>query len=472
MVNKETNMSDIFVVDSPIMEADKQNDVVFFFGAGAESDKKGFNLPSGSEYTYRTMQHRQDKLYKELCGFYRTRLPDGYVKEYRNSFLFERDSHTFREIIYRAALQYHSEGNESSGIADYDEFVKCALDVAKLSEEKRETEGNPEDLKTVKEELKRANDKLKEQAKKVYDRLIKKDRDSDKAIEAADSEGKSLKDYISYYGAVEKDFSAIINPDEVGLTQFWRVINYYWSAFFTILEPMCSNFEWYKELGSDKKAIYRYVLNNLKSVISSVYTAYDYDSIDKSRGNYYKHISEKYPNCMAVTTNYTPFVEHYFPENNVYLAGRLSEFEFPCELAVKKITEVELDDSSFIFPFLMTQAPIKPIIVANQIREYGTMLEGLGKANTLVIIGYSIGPADNHINAMLREYALERGKRIIYCYYDTENKKAPDDVCAEVLKDLKLSEHSAIHISCLKNNGNASELVSQLAHQLEIERLQ
>lgn len=456
MTKIEWNAIDVCTGNSPSIKADKPTDVVFFFGAGAEV---GFDLPSGDVYTYKTMRHRQEKLYQELRVFYKTRFGN-YVKDYKHSFLFERDSHTFREIIFRAALQYHNDGNDiTSGISEYDEFVECALKVDQLIREQ-------DSSKERKDDLKDANEKLKEQAKKVYDRLIKSDDDSGKDTETEDSNKKTLKNYLSFYGAVEKDFSAIIDPGKVGLTQFWRVINYYWSAFFTILEPMCSNFQWYKALGSDKKAFYKYVLNNLKDVLSSVYNAYNYDQANKLSGNYYKYISEKYPSCMAVTTNYTPFVEHYFPKSNAYLAGRLSEFEFPNELTIKNLTEVELTDSDFIFPFLMTQAPIKPIIVANQIREYGAMLEGLSKANTVVIIGYSIGSADNHINAMLREYALSKGKRIIYCYYDNDGKKESEDERKNVIKCLHLSEDTAQTITPVRNNGNAEELVAQLAREL------
>lgn len=463
MGNKGADVIAVCDEKFPNIEINKYTDIAFFFGAGAESDKKGFNLPSGSEYTYRTMQHRQDKLYQKLEDFYKMRLHEGYVKEYRKSFLFERDSHTFREIIYRAALQYHDDGNAPSGILEYDEFVKCALKVNELN-----LGENNQEFSDTKDELKRSKEELKEKAKTVYDRMIKNDKDLGEAREDGNSKANSLKSYLSFYGAVEKDFSAIIAPNKAGLTQFWRVINYFWSAFFTILEPMCINFEWYKEISSDKKKVYQYVLNNLKSVISSVYNDYDYSALDEASGNYYKLIAEKFPNCMAITTNYTPFVEHYFPKNNVYLAGRLSEFEFPCELSVKNLTEEELDDSSFVFPFLMTQAPVKPIIGANQIREYAAMLGALSKADTIVIIGYSLGAADNHINAMLREYALHKDKRIIYCYYDEENKREPKDVRAKVFECLKLSEDMESNISIIKNNGNAERLVNQLASELKI----
>lgn len=427
----------------------------FLFGAGAESGRDIFNLPSGSEYTHRTMRQRQEKLYHELQIFYNKIFPNDYVREYRNKFLFEKDSHTFREIIYRAALQYNRAGNKESGIAVYDDFVKCALKVEKFNEGNGSSRQN--------EEKKEANAELKEKAKQVYDYLIKNDDDqaSKGTVTQNNDQPKTLKDYLSFYGAVEKDFSSIINPNEVGLTQFWRVINYFWSAFFTILEPMCCNFEWYEKECGDKQKFYRYVLDNLKDVMSSIYEDYNYSRIDEMAGNYYKQISDSYPDSIAITTNYTPFVEHYFKGKNVYLAGRLSEFEFPCELTVKNITRTEYNRDSFIFPFLMTQAPVKPIIEPNQIREYATMLEAFEETDVLVIIGYSLGCADNHINAMLREYAMKPNKQIVYCYYDPEDKKTSVEVRDEILGCLKLAENDAC-IRIVKNNGDAKDLVQRL----------
>ena len=432
--------------------------ISFLFGAGAEVGKCSFGLPSGSDYTLKTMQHRHEKLYQVLRSFYGERLSDSYVDEYRPQFLFDKDSHTFREIIYRAALKYIKDDNEidsKSRQGQYIEKVREAESLRNLESSKRDKC----------EKLKQVNGEIKELSKAVYDLIVKNadEKDEDEWRENVAEEKKTLKNYLLFYGAVEKDFSAIINPKKVGLTQFWRVINYYWSAFFTILEPLCTNFVWYKSL-NDKESFYKYVLCNLEDVLRDVYNEYDYVALEKDTsktGNYYRAVSENFPDSFAITTNYTPFAEHYFEKKCVYLAGRLSEFEVPEELSVKDVRREKIKRTDFIFPFLMTQAPVKPIIVPNQIREYFQAIQELEKRNTLVIIGYSLGEADNHINAILREFAQKKENRILYCAYSSEDNKSIESIKENVTKALKMDKHSE-NITVVRNDGNADTLMQKL----------
>lgn len=429
--------------------------ICFLFGAGAECGDSSFGLPSGSDYTLKTMQHRHEKLYRELRKFYNNRLSDDYVQEYQPTFLFEKDSHTFREIIHRAARAYIEGGNEilkGNVLDQYVEKIKESDDLCKLKGKESE-------------DYKQCNTELRELAKDVYDLLVKNgdEKEEDNQSESYTTGRKTLKDYLLFYGAVEKDFSAIINPTKVGLRQFWRVINYYWSAFFTILEPLCTNFLWYKGI-EKREEFYRYVLSNLENVIHDIYAHYEYDSIEydvTKTGDYYKAISDSFPDGFAITTNYTPFVDHYFKNKCAYLAGRLSEFEIPKELSVKDLNKTIINSNDFIFPFLMTQAPIKPIIVPNQIREYSRAIQKLEKAGVLVIIGYSLGEADNHINAILHEFAKNERKKIVYCYYDKDGNQDSETVRQHVTKALKMKS-SSHNIETIANNGNAEILLQKL----------
>ena len=434
------------------------NKIVFFFGAGAEYGENSFGLPSGGEYTLKTMQQKNAKLYTELKKFYNNRVRNAYVEEYKNSFLFEKDSHTFREIIYRAALECAKEVDTNQNLKPYKKFID-------LVKEHHVLEDNG-DKSAQKEKWA----EIKEEAKNVYDLLIK-DYESNNSKVAAKTNSdsakekiKEFKDYLMFYGAVEKDFSAIIDPNRVGLTQFWRVINYYWSAFFTILQPMCEEFSWYR-FDDDPRHFYENTLNDLPKVIDEIYSNYDYSSKDDKNGNYYKKLSEKYPESTAITTNYTPFIEHYFGhDKSIYLAGKLSEFEYPQELCVKDIRNSPIENNCFVFPFLMTQAPVKPIIVPGQIREYGKALDRLQNAETLIIIGYSLGQADNHINAMLREYVLEN-KKVIYCYY-TEKYIDSDAEQIEKVKNCLKLPNTLSNIIAVSTRGNAKELLVKLENIL------
>lgn len=288
-----------------------ENDVVFLFGAGAETC---FGLPSGAEYTLRTMQQKHDSLYSALREFYANPLSDEkvkkYVKEYRDSFLFKSDSHTFREIIHRAAKNFYKENGlpDSSEVYNsifnlpYKDYISC---VYKFDSE-QETIGDKEKNKYA--------DELALKEKPIYKLLIQgevgAEQEKTQMQELSVKETPKFTDYISFYGAVEKDFSAIISPNKTGLTQFWRLVNYYWSAFFTILEPLLFEADRPNRKSTQRKQAYGRLLENLNDIIAQIYKEYDYSKMDNASGNYYKAISDAFPHCTALTTNYTPFMEN------------------------------------------------------------------------------------------------------------------------------------------------------------------
>lgn len=428
--------------------------IVFLFGAGAECGKNSFNLPSGADFLLKTMLLKNKKLYRQLGYFYRnSRLSDNYVKEYRPKFLFEKGSHTFREIIFRAAKKYLERGGKIADYSDYRNYIEL---VEEYELKKQRGEDTSNEAKGIRKE-----------AEEIYEKLIKNS--SECCEETDDKSKKYFKDYLSFYGAVEKDFSTIIDPNNLGLTQFWRVINYLWSAFFAVFEPTYENTFSYKQDKNeyDEGKFYQFVLNDLRCAVCKIYNEYDYASVECKSGNYYKAIKDNFGDCSVITTNYTPFVEHYFAEKSIYLAGRLCDFEFPTELTVKNILDDSIDQHDFLFPFIMTQSPIKPIIIPGQIENYQKAICKLKQNKSLVIIGYSMDSSDNHINAILRDYLTQKDKKLIYCQY-TEKDICDDDVekiykklCVEKCEELKDK------ISIIKNDGNVEKLIAAIKKEIK-----
>lgn len=139
------------------------------------------------------------------------------------------------------------------------------------------------------------------------------------------------------------------------------------------------------------------------------------------------------------------------------------------ELSIYDILKKKIEPKDFVFPFLMTQAPIKPIVVPEQIEAYAKAITALERANDLVIIGYSLGTADNHINAILHRFAKTKFKRIIYCYYvDRTKPNVPDeeDVKKGVIKALKC-EGRSVEIRMVCNEGNAEKLTAKIKEVLQ-----
>lgn len=229
---------------------------------------------------------------------------------------------------------------------------------------------------------------------------------------------------MSFFGTVEKYFAYIINPKEHN-PSFWILVNYYWSAYFAILKPLLKHYygdEWgqeeyggvLKDLNETNKKVEKFI-KEFKGGNEEYYT-------------YIKELFVKSDNFKVeiMTTNYTQLSKKC-GENPIYLSGKLTQFEYPHLLQLKDIDagEEKIHEEDFVFPFLMTQAPIKPIIFPEQIEEYAKANEALREADILIILGYSIGQADNHINAMIRKFYFE-GKHIIYMNYNSNNSEELD----------------------------------------------
>lgn len=428
------------------MTTNNDSRLVFFFGAGAEVD---MGFPTGAQYTEETMLRKNEELYDALQHFYEGRTSDEYSGKYRKDFLFKINSHTFREIIERA-LQ-----NLGKSCENMDSSTKALMALYDACLRYRNLNREDEKDATEKEKAEKVENDFKEAVKKAYLKIAEqKDKSQEKAIRPekvsdqeevtgleSDTEGKersievegkvaeeeygTLRENLSYAGAVEKDFSSIISPKTLGPKTFWRLINYFWTAYFSIACPVL-------EIEHPTKQDYKDKLSDLVATINEMYSPERIEEFNKN--GYYDTIHEEYPGSVAVTTNYTPFVEYVWREKSVYLAGKLSQMEDPTTFEILDLRHSEEDiQDRFLFPYILTQAPVKPIIGPEQIAEYSRLAGYLSPGNTLVMIGFSLGNADNHINAYIRAF-VKKGGRLVYCAYQG-NKKY--DVCLQSENERK-----------------------------------
>ena len=124
------------------------------------------------------------------------------------------------------------------------------------------------------------------------------------------------------------------------------------------------------------------------------------------------------------------------------MAGKLIQMEDPYNLELLDLRENQDFQDRLVFPFMMTQAPVKPIVFPEQIREYSRFASALDESDILVILGYSLNESDNHINVYLRDYLKKDNKKIIYCVHYEEGKKVKNE--AWVLKQLRIAEADPI----------------------------
>ena len=352
-------------------------------GAGAEIDQ---HLPSGAEYLSATYFSRKQELYSALKEFYNANnLLRGRIPGYRAESLFSAQTAIFRSLI------------ESIWEIDSDTVAGWM---------RGKTRDIPEKI----------DDFQNEHYKVLFELMFGDDSEGSyyrkeiiEAIENLDS---------SFYGTVESLYSALISPSKHPV-KFWKLLNYYWGAFFSILEPIVTS-DAAKQMMSVKRD-YRTVLDNLTLVIQTIWSDSFVDKAIKPTA-YQSRMGGRFD--YVLTTNYTPYSRVFLKNRKsaksdlCYLAGSLVEFE-----SAKTLEHVNCESKSILsmmcpFPYLMTRSPVKPIIDASQLRTYARAIQALDASDTLVVLGYSFCDDDAHIAAIVRDYIVRNGKRMFYLGYD------------------------------------------------------
>lgn len=217
----------------------------------------------------------------------------------------------------------------------------------------------------------------------------------------------------AYYGTIETYFSSLLNPRNRSRS-FWRLVNYYWNVFFSIAAPLIK-----RGYGEDRFAssseLYQYALSNLNEIVGAISSDDLLDSEELAQ-TYYGRLRGCFDH--VVTTNYTSFAKTLQPNLDcTYLSGNLWSFESVETLCSRDIRTEPVKDDKFVFPFLMTQVPIKPIVDARQIKNYARAMRTLDETDLLVVLGYSFCENDSHIASMVHDYLLQPRKKMIFLDY-------------------------------------------------------
>lgn len=228
--------------------------------------------------------------------------------------------------------------------------------------------------------------------------------------------------------------------------------------------------------GGEYQNLYSYILNNVDKITREVY-----EKTEIKKDSYYGVISDyqsaNHKNIKILTTNYTPFIEKLSgQEDSAYLAGALKLFEYPGELEIVDFSQESdgnnVEKKKMYFPFIMTQAPIKPIIHPKQLVEYKKAMEFLDLEQdvidkTLIIVGYNLNPDDDHINAMIREFVVKGGKLVIYKH---NKEKKEEEVEESVKKSLRLTNNKDIRIDVVAEgkNGDKTKFKQIIAEHFDV----
>lgn len=348
-------------------------DKVLLVGAGAEID---FGIPSGNRFLLDTYFTKNDRILNALKNYYSSR--GKYLPNYKRVLHFNTASSVFHQLI--------------KGIKE--ESPQTLADLMDISiEELYQKELDKNDYR------------------ELFEAIVIKSSDEAEVREKADVLFSLPLD--AYYGTLESLYSSILAPNKHP-DSFWKLINYYWSAYFSIIRPLLRT-NAAKVRGMDDS--FEYVLDNLNYVTKTVWSTDFIHELVSSTVNYYAplwHTAD-----YVITTNYTPFVTVLpdNPDDCLFLSGSLAQFEsastLDCYDCSEDFQSTDCIDSPF--PFLMTRSPIKPIINSHQLRIYSKALSVLDNCSHIFVLGYSFCEDDAHIAAMIRSY-LTHGSMTYFKY--------------------------------------------------------
>lgn len=157
-------------------------------------------------------------------------------------------------------------------------------------------------------------------------------------------------------------------------------------------------------------------MSNLNSVIPTIISKQLFapELVGKT---YYGEFCDCFSHVL--TTNYSGLSEALFSvearENRcTYLSSALWSCESLDVLTTRDVRIDPIENDEFVFPYLMTQAPIKPIVDMVQIEAYHDAIAALHETDCLVVLGYSFCDSDYHIASLVRGYIETQGKCMIY----------------------------------------------------------
>ena len=404
------------------------------FGAGVDAP---FGFPQGAEFALESIFIKDENLFSAIKDFFRIN------KQYR---LFNRrDSILFRNCIFLTVKYIQKNDPNTYKKYNLSRYIqKADNDIANEVEDISETsKNNIEALYDKIQEIKNVKDFLKNNPKDASTIICQN---------------------LLYKGNVEKDFYCLIDKDKYGEKGYYKLFYYFWSAYFSILKPIVIKTQFLKEK-SKANNIYSEILKKLDDITRFIYSneMLQYYHKDNDNKNYYsafKMIDNDIESIL--TTNYTPFAKLYYQNKCCYLSGDLKSFEISEENEIFELTNDYRE--RLFFPFIMTQAPIKPIVYGSQIKEYGSAINHLEHSDYLIIVGYSLCDNDNHILSIIKEFLKQDDKKIIYCSYDTSN----DGNISERMRNKKEELKGILHfyddnkIIVLPNDGNALALVNTI----------
>lgn len=399
--------------------------ITILFGAGAEG-KGQFNLPSGE-------------------GFKRDVVLANNVASFANLFLQKAESGI--TLSNGTIISHNSSSILYQTIVERQEIDADILEILFP---------NQDDRDIAKSYLRNKQDKnadASETINRAFAGLYKNNFYDAIKSQKGDIESKAISYFLKHagiYSFLDSLFNYLRKPDSYK-KECARVIKVYYAALLSILNGMSNSLDknederllnMYSELIAGKKTS-DVPEKLLAEVIEGFQTAIINKSLsltDAERNKLYyynvRKLSEYNDSCIScVTTNYTNIGQQIInlPDDRFsYLHGKLGLFE---ELETKRISTItQIDLKKTVFPYLLVQSGVKPIISPSQIREFYKACSMINDADYMLIIGYGINLDDEHVTTILKE-RLMKGRKIKYFVYCHSKESKEWDEKINAVKD-------------------------------------
>ena len=379
--------------------------VTFLIGAGCEG-KDQFELPSGVDFKKQILA--ADGV-KEFAGHFNKR--DAFI--FPSGKIIKSNS---TNILYQTIVE---NGVDKFGFDNADkEVIECYCAYRRKDDDV--TESHYEMFRKL-----------------FYDKIYSK-----LELNSNDEVIDGFLRHVSFCSFLDSYFNYLRKPvkyrSEVG-----RIVKIYFAAYKSIVEglsaaagsalPALTNgnpLEYRKTFAQWIEDVYEKIIGQTN--IEDTYYGQITDLI--------KYIKEKnageregHNEIAIVTCNYTEILERIIEgrmkKSGVrisHLHGKLELFESVTDKQIKHIEEFTEEDR--IFPYILIQSGVKPIISPYQIKQFAAANDDFETSEYIVVLGYGLNSDDEHIINMLREQNSHdlRHPKIVYFIHADSKKKEKD----------------------------------------------
>lgn len=171
----------------------------------------------------------------------------------------------------------------------------------------------------------------------------------------------------------------------------------------------------------------------------------------------YYHVLKKavdnneYEISAIATTNYNKFIAEILECEIAYLNGSTEIWYDPYLNRLGTLAELETEENHILVPLMFTQSGTKPMTSIDMSIRYVRTYNEWKVSDAIVVVGFSFGTDDEHINGILRTLIdIEDKKMFVVTLEHGENE---EDIIKMVAGKLKVSKNRNIKIVQVDKNG-------------------